>query len=324
MKQVVIVGDAMADHLRIGRITRQSPEAPDCPVVDLEEERWELGGAANVARWLAAVEGLMVTYFGQWPLRPILERDRFEILCSHANIIPDSTLCPDLGFLTTKERLIVREGNRLRHLARVDSDTTMKASEARVATTLRRLREGYPSAAAIVVADYDKGVFRGDAGCQLALGLSQIACERGVPLIVNSKVIDRWRAVPVSCLICNQDEFNRSALASEFDDLTWVAGDAPWFAADLVLVTLGAAGVRAYCRGGGVRGPRAQVRDFPSLAGRVEDVTGAGDAFLAGLACEWLRHGFLLTDLVGTGQHWAAVCCEQVGVGTPIGGRLDC
>ena len=166
-------------------------------------------------------------------------------------------------------------------------------------------------------------MLHGEAGQQLELGLSEIARERGVPLIVNSKVVDRWRAVPVSCLICNQGEFNRSTLASSFDDLIGVVPGAPWFAAGHMLVTLGAAGVRAYSRGGDAFDTRAQARDFQSLTEWVKDVTGAGDAFLAGLTFEWLRAGCHLDRLVEVGQRWAARCCEQVGVGVPIGGKLD-
>lgn len=302
MKTCVVVGDSILDRLRIGRVTRQSPEAPDCPVVKLEEERWELGGAANVARWLAAVEGLKVTYFGQWPLS---DRDLIEKTCLDAKVYLNPALCPNSGLLTTKERLIVRDGDRPRHLVRVDSDTTMKVSEAEVAEALRRLRGGGSPIDAVVVADYDKGVFHGDAGRQLALGLSEVAGERGVPLIVNSKVVDRWRDVPVSCLICNRNEF-----AS-------YTGRIP--AAAVLIVTQGAGGVD-------VLSPTAltpTIINYPSLAERIVDVTGAGDAFLTGLTYEWLRSGFYLDRLVETGQRWARACCEQVGVGVPIGGNLD-
>lgn len=319
MKQAIVVGDSVLDHLRLGRVTRQSPEAPDCPVVELEQERWELGGAANVARWLAAVDGLAVTYFGQWPLDD--SRTLFERLCGRANVYPNPSLCPNFGLVTTKERLIVREGNRLRHLARVDQDTTMEVGLTEVARTLRRLDN--LEIAAIVVADYDKGVFHGAAGRQFALGLSHLARERGVPLIVNSKVIDRWCDMPVSYLLCNRAEFDRSRLAGSHDTLPTEAR--------VVVVTQGERGVCVRFR----TTESDETAGFAAHTRQVVDVTGAGDAFLAGLTAERLRAGErdsvwsgsfargYVQRLVAEGQRWAARCCEQVGVGTPIGGRME-
>ena len=47
-RQIVVVGDAMLDIYLIGDVDRISPEAP-VPVVKVEERRYALGGAANVA-----------------------------------------------------------------------------------------------------------------------------------------------------------------------------------------------------------------------------------------------------------------------------------
>src|SRR5258705_1776772 len=51
--RVLVVGDAMLDHFIWGSVARISPEAP-VPVVDFERENFMPGGAANVARNLAA------------------------------------------------------------------------------------------------------------------------------------------------------------------------------------------------------------------------------------------------------------------------------
>src|SRR5258705_6317509 len=52
--RVLVVGDAMLDHFIWGSVGRFSPEAP-VPVVDFERENFMPGGAANVARNLAAL-----------------------------------------------------------------------------------------------------------------------------------------------------------------------------------------------------------------------------------------------------------------------------
>src|SRR5947209_13551551 len=51
--RVLVVGDVMLDHFIWGSVARISPEAP-VPVVDCERENFMPGGAANVARNLAA------------------------------------------------------------------------------------------------------------------------------------------------------------------------------------------------------------------------------------------------------------------------------
>src|SRR6478672_3320045 len=53
--RILVVGDVMLDHFIWGSVGRISPEAP-VPVVDFERESFMPGGAANVARNLAALQ----------------------------------------------------------------------------------------------------------------------------------------------------------------------------------------------------------------------------------------------------------------------------
>src|SRR5215467_13107171 len=47
-KKIVVLGDMMLDEFVWGKVRRISPEAP-VPVVEVIEETYRLGGAANVA-----------------------------------------------------------------------------------------------------------------------------------------------------------------------------------------------------------------------------------------------------------------------------------
>ena len=51
---IIVLGDVMIDSYTIGKINRQSPEAP-VSVVNVIEEKTKLGGAANVALNLKAL-----------------------------------------------------------------------------------------------------------------------------------------------------------------------------------------------------------------------------------------------------------------------------
>src|ERR1700742_2737819 len=57
--RVLVLGDVMLDHYVYGAVTRLSPEAP-IPVIHVERERFLPGGAANVARNIAALGGQAV------------------------------------------------------------------------------------------------------------------------------------------------------------------------------------------------------------------------------------------------------------------------
>ena len=53
-KKIAVIGDIMLDRFFWGAVSRVSPEAP-VPVVDLENETYHLGGAANVANNLKSL-----------------------------------------------------------------------------------------------------------------------------------------------------------------------------------------------------------------------------------------------------------------------------
>ena len=54
-KNIVVIGDVMLDRYLIGDVTRISPEAP-VPVLNYTSENIRLGGAANVALNIAALD----------------------------------------------------------------------------------------------------------------------------------------------------------------------------------------------------------------------------------------------------------------------------
>ena len=47
-KNIAVIGDMMLDGYFLGDVTRVSPEAP-VPVVEIDNEFFKFGGAANVA-----------------------------------------------------------------------------------------------------------------------------------------------------------------------------------------------------------------------------------------------------------------------------------
>ena len=54
--RIAVIGDLILDKYIVGNVERISPEAP-IPVVSVIEERWALGGAANVAANISTLAG---------------------------------------------------------------------------------------------------------------------------------------------------------------------------------------------------------------------------------------------------------------------------
>src|SRR6476620_1088971 len=55
-KTVIVLGDIMLDEFVWGKVRRISPDAP-VPVIEVVEETYRLGGAANVAANISALGG---------------------------------------------------------------------------------------------------------------------------------------------------------------------------------------------------------------------------------------------------------------------------
>src|SRR5215475_12854454 len=58
-KSILIVGDVMLDEFIWGKVARISPEAP-VPVVQVDRETYRLGGSANVAANIRALDGIPI------------------------------------------------------------------------------------------------------------------------------------------------------------------------------------------------------------------------------------------------------------------------
>lgn len=293
----------MLDIRRTGTSSRTSPEDPSCLVLTNLETKKELGGAANLARWLAAGEGTAVDLY------TLYVRDRagfdLEALCREANIRLNRSLAKltEAYCTTVKERICLQErpGGRLRQLARCDVERLAPLTDYDYGHLMTDLTLGDYDV--VVVADYDKGMFSGQHGQALQQGVAQL---NGPMTVINTKRPDRWAKYRVDYLVCNSKEALQIP-AGATDNYSGVE-------ADTRIVTRSEKGVSCYWA--------ASEWHFPSQARVVLDCTGAGDAFTAGFVLEMLRatnesRPYRLEEALQFGQEWAAHCCSLVGCGTP-------
>lgn len=316
---IYVIGDALLDRHRFVSYFRQSPEDPACPVGIGEQSEWALGGAANVAHWLAGLGrigrvSLIAHYSRTDPHAAVLA----EYLKA-SGITQYVHLQRREGWGTVKERVYLNgeKGTAIgawRQVIRIDRETniTLSEQEARNFEVDLGGSCGVQQPAAIVVADYSKGVFLEPFGEQLLAGLERVANARQIPIFVNSKTPSRWRRFGADVLIANEVEMRT------------LQGEPT--AARHVVTTCAARGVTAHVNSGPWA---AQQVHAPTQARAVRDVTGAGDAFLAGLSRHLVHVGFprggvltapALRAAIDAGQAAAADCCGQVGCGSPSAG----
>lgn len=305
---VLVIGDALLDFTRYGTSTRKSPESGRCLVLVENRQEWMLGGAANVARWLAADPSLTVTLIAPYGRDDV--SNRLRALCEEAGVRLSARLFDPAISVTVKERLMLEDTDRnaVHHLLRVDRDVIGKVRGTDLGP-LRHDLNGFGRYDAIVAVDYGKFVFRGDVGSEIIGCVDRAPCVR----IVNSKHPQRWREARAHLLVCNQQEM---VDAFDIHDHTHVRKK---IAAHCFVVTRGAGGVTAVLK----EDPIHRL----TLTTDLVDVCGAGDAFTAGLTQGALHHTVrglerlqpvALVDILDNASRSAAHCCGQLGVGNPL------
>ena len=176
-RTVLIIGDVMLDHFVIGRVDRISPEAP-VPVVQFSREEYRLGGAANVAHNVTALGGRveMIGLVGDDADAGRLSAELGLLAIGTSGLVRDGSRC------TTRKLRVVTTRNQ--QVARIDYEDDREVADALEAAVIERIEQLAPSADAILISDYLKGVV------SRAVAASAIAAarRRGIPVLVDPKV----------------------------------------------------------------------------------------------------------------------------------------
>jgi D-beta-D-heptose 7-phosphate kinase/D-beta-D-heptose 1-phosphate adenosyltransferase len=266
-RRVVVVGDLMLDRYLWGRVERISPEAP-VPVVRLERETETAGGAANVARNLAAL-GLTVSLAGITGD----DGDRAALLRDlTANRIETGAVLAAANRVTTVKTRVV--GNH-QQMLRIDAERALPLAAPDAERLLAAVAPLLPGAGALVLSDYAKGVLT-EPLCQ---GLIRAAREADVPVLVDPKGRDFARYVGATLITPNRSELALAA-GVPATDLDALLAAAAALRADLglrwLVLTLSEQGMALV-------GPNG-TRQIPAVAREVFDVSGAGDTVIAAIA----------------------------------------
>ncbi|MCW2778140.1 MAG: putative sugar synthase involved in antibiotic (bleomycin) biosynthesis, partial [Frankiales bacterium] len=263
--EVLVIGDAVLDGWLSGPTSRLSREAP-VPVVDVRDEEYAAGGAANTAVNLASL-GARVRFLsvvGDDDDGVLLRR----VLRGAGVSVEDVLVEP--GRRTCAKRRISAAGHMVTRYDTGDVGPLAPATLTRLATRLHRRAE---SADAVVVSDYGLGVLPDAA-------VGQVASLRHPCVVVDARAPLRWAPVRPRAVKPNFDEVSPLLLPGT-ERAERVAASGPRvleaLGAEFACVTLDTEG--AVVLTASDEPVRLHARPQPHT-----HAAGAGDSFTAALA----------------------------------------
>lgn len=267
-KRVVVVGDLMLDRFIWGSVSRISPEAP-VPVVEIQRESTCLGGAANVAANIRSLGGIPV------PVGVLGDdfegkrlREEFRKLGSPVGGLVVDRIRPT----SIKTRIIAHH----QQVCRTDREDRTPVSEEILARVAEKFLAALPSADAVIVSDYAKGLISRSLLRRIlppAKSARKIVC-------VDPKRADFSIYRPATVITPNTQETERASgiAVSGTADLIRagrkILGSSGF---DHMLVTRGEEGMTLFEKD-------SRIIHIPTVAREVYDVTGAGDTVISTLA----------------------------------------
>ena len=267
-KRVLVIGDVILDRYLWGKATRVSPEAPVL-VVDVDKEELRLGGAANVAQNVRALGAIpvLIGVVGADVAAHSLKREL------HAREIDsDQGLVADDARRTTlKTRIIAHH----QQVLRADEESRETPTADVVEQVWTRVERALPTAEAVLLSDYGKGVISPMILDRLLPELTR----RGIPSAVDPKEEHFGRYRNVTVITPNLAEASQAwgrKIRNPGDLGEAGFGLRKKLDADAVLITRGEEGMSLFTAEGHAH--------FPTRARRVFDVTGAGDTVVATIA----------------------------------------
>ncbi|HHO76783.1 MAG TPA: D-glycero-beta-D-manno-heptose-7-phosphate kinase [Deltaproteobacteria bacterium] len=264
-KTIMVIGDIMLDHYIWGKVDRISPEAP-VPVVEIQDERFKLGGAGNVANNLLGLGAKVIVggVKGDDPQGDILVEilNQWDIPTTH--ILSD----PAKGTIV-KTRIIAHT----QQIARIDKENRDIISDILRSRLIAAVKDSIDHIDAIIISDYAKGV----VSKELIEEIVDLTKDNGVLICVDPKERNFPFYRHVNCITPNTKELGFGAgikIEKEQDIVEAALKVKSILECDMVLVTRGEHGMSLFDKTGG-------IIDIPTTARAVFDVTGAGDTVIS-------------------------------------------
>ena len=263
--RILVVGDVMLDHYIWGDATRISPEAP-VPVVDIARDSWTAGGAANVALNIASLGArcTLAGFIGQ-----DADGARLTEILHEKKIATRST--PGRAATIVKTRVMVQH----QQLCRLDREAPPEAYAIGGAKAEALLGQDIDACDAVILSDYAKGILTDE----LVARVTQRARAAGKFVALDPKPKRHLKFHGLDLITPNKRESLQLAGLEPAPHSPYPAAEVcaqlhARYATKFLVITLGEDGMLLSADG-------KILKQIPTAAREVYDVSGAGDTALA-------------------------------------------
>jgi D-beta-D-heptose 7-phosphate kinase/D-beta-D-heptose 1-phosphate adenosyltransferase len=293
-KKILIIGDLILDRYIWGKVNRISPEAP-VPVVEVSNEEFLLGGAANVAHNIVALGGYatVIGVAGKDTAGEDLVRKLEETGIHSGGVFLSSRPT------TVKTRIIAHN----QQVVRFDREEKERIGKKLLQQMLEYLSGAVKAHDAAVISDYKKGVI----SPELIKELLKHTKAKKIFVAVDPKIGHFTWYKHTSLMTPNVMEASLASGIEIKDEKTLIrAGKAllKKISCDAVLITRGEHGMSLF--------RKDKVKHIQTVARHVYDVTGAGDTVIAAFT---LAHaaGAPMEKAAVLANHAAGIVVSEVG-----------
>lgn len=303
-KRIFVIGDLMLDVYIWGKVGRISPEAP-VPIVEVEEESYRFGGAANVGLNVRSLGGIPV-------LVGVIGYDKegtvIDALMEENELEKDGIFYDEDRPTTVKTRIIAHS----QHVVRVDKEDKRNISEEMENKILQFLHQRKNEIDGIILEDYNKGVLTKN----LIKQVIEFANKNKILITVDPKFDNFFEYRNVTVFKPNRKETEDALgikLNSEENVLEAGKRLKEKLNPEYLLLTRGEKGMTLFTKNG-------DFHTIPTRARKVADVSGAGDTVIATITMA-LAAGAEIEEAATIANLAAGLVCEEVGV-VPIDRQL--
>jgi len=296
-KKIAIVGDLMVDRYFWGSVSRISPEAP-VPVVDIDREFSQLGGASNVGNNIKSLGGkpLLIGVIGNdntgSQLLELLKENQFS---------DDGIVVDDARATTIKTRIIADN----QHIVRTDREHRNEIPKSIEKKVIKVIEYILSDCEGVIIEDYNKGLLKkGIIHKTIAL-----ANQYKIPVAIDPKFNNFFEYKNSTVFKPNQREAEQNlGVRITSDEVLFDAGKKllERLECENVLITRGEKGMALFKKSG-------ECIQVPTRAREVHDVSGAGDTVIATLTSVLVAGGDI-EEAATIANYAAGVVCSEVGV----------
>lgn len=296
-KKIAIIGDMMLDCYFWGDVKRISPEAP-VPVVEVGDEFYRFGGAANVALNILKLGGI------PYPIGVIGHDNDGKIFTSLINenqMHADGIFIDESRPTTSKTRVIAHN----QHVVRIDKESKDYINEEMRKKIFSYLESNLKKIDGIILQDYNKGVLTPE----LIDKIISLANRNDILITVDPKFNNFFAYRNATVFKPNRKEAEEvlGIKIKTSQDVT-SAGKTilEKLKAKNVLLTLGEEGIAVFAE-------HQPEKRMPTKAIKVADVSGAGDTVISTLTMALAANANIL-EACYLANFAAGIVCGEVGI----------